>query len=430
MLIETTKDAPPGRPSGSRRKRRMMQSLTAVGQDTRAPVPTREIPAPDVPVHPILSYEAFSRGSTCDVPSVLDAGSATYVTAGRVAIGLALKLMGVAAGDKVLIPAYHCASMVDPLAWVSATPEFYRIRGDLSVDFDDLERKVNSQTKVVMATHYFGFPQKISRLREFCDAHKLLLLEDCAHSFFGEVSGRPPGSFGDFSISSLTKFFPVMEGGCLVSKNPLVAELPLQSQNLLTNVREAFSTIEEAIYHKRLGAFKPLAHGLDLARALRKMSTSKTPDISPARIRSGASGHLDARWLDVGISYTSLWISQKVSTDRIVRRRRQIFTRLLEGFSARSGFRPLFGTLPDGVVPYMFPLWVDNLPSVFAELEDRAIPMQRFGQFLWQGVDEAVCQESNALSQHLIQLPCHQELRDNEVDWIVDTVTRVISTRP
>ena len=79
------------------------------------------------------------------------------------------------------------------------------------------------------------------------------------------------------------------------------------------------------------------------------------------------------------------------------------------------------------MVPYMFPLWIDNLSAVFPKLEDRAVPMQRFGQFLWNGVDETGCPNSLAFSKHLIQLPCHQELRDDEVAWIIDTVSEVIA---
>ena len=84
--------------------------------------------------------------------------------------------------------------------------------------------------------------------------------------------------------------------------------------------------------------------------------------------------------------------------------------------------------LPEGVVPYMFPLWVDDLSTVFPVLEDRAVPMQRFGQFLWPGVDENLCRTSVEFSKHLIQLPCHQDLREDELDWVLETVSSVIAS--
>ena len=46
----------------------------------------------------------------------------------EVAIALALKQMGIGPGDTVLVPSYHCASMIEPVIWAGATPLFYRIR--------------------------------------------------------------------------------------------------------------------------------------------------------------------------------------------------------------------------------------------------------------------------------------------------------------
>jgi len=78
----------------------------------------------------------------------------------------------------------------------------------------------------------------------------------------------------------------------------------------------------------------------------------------------------------------------------------------------------------------MFPIWVDNLNSVFPQLEDAAIPMQRFGQFLDKKIDDSVCENSVLFSRHLLQLPCHQDLWDSEIDWIIDTLKRTIVLTP
>ncbi len=126
--------------ASSKMKRRMTHSITVPGDGPNVPQPSRRIPVPDVPVWPILSAAAFLEDRTPSTPSVLDAGHSVYVTAGRIAIGLALRLAGVSPGDKVLLPAYHCVSMVDPLSCVSASPVFYRIHEDLGVDLEDVAR--------------------------------------------------------------------------------------------------------------------------------------------------------------------------------------------------------------------------------------------------------------------------------------------------
>ena len=67
-----------------------------------------------IPTQPVLSFGSFLGGAR-RVPSVLDAGNCRFVTSGRVAIALALKQMKIGAGDSVMVPAYHCASMIEPV---------------------------------------------------------------------------------------------------------------------------------------------------------------------------------------------------------------------------------------------------------------------------------------------------------------------------
>ena len=81
--------------------------------------------------------------------------------------------------------------------------------------------------------------------------------------------------------------------------------------------------------------------------------------------------------------------------------------------------------LEAGIVPYMVPLRIPALRHIFAELEDRAIPMQRFGQFLSPDLDDALCPVSSDLSHHGLQLPCHQSLLREEIAWMVEQLRDV-----
>jgi dTDP-4-amino-4,6-dideoxygalactose transaminase len=76
----------------------------------------------------------------------------------------------------------------------------------------------------------------------------------------------------------------------------------------------------------------------------------------------------------------------------------------------------------------MFPLWVDDLDRVFPKLEDLAVPMQRFGQFLSPEITAETFPTSFAFSHNVIQLACHQELTDDEVDSIVALVLQAIAS--
>ncbi len=407
----------------------MIRSLTVAGSGPNRPTPSRWIPAPEIPVKPVLSAAALFGPRAAPQPCVLDQGHSIEVTSGRVAIAHALALMGLASGDEVLMPAYHCSSMVDALSWVQAKPVFYRIKPDLSADLADIESKVGPKSRCLVAAHYFGFPQDLPGLRALCDERQLFLLEDCAHSLFGQSAGGPLGSLGDYAITSLPKFLPVREGGTLVTRDPRALEIDLVAQGGLASLREAFSVLQEAIDHRRLGGLRPLVRGLELARSLMRSGSPAADDAqdsSPADVDIG--DRVDRTKIGVKGSPVTSLIGRLTSRRRLVERRIENYGRLAAAFASLPGCRPLFRSLPAGVVPFMFPLQVDALSDVFPMLEDQAVPMQRFGQFLWPGVDESVCETSAAFSHHLLQLPCHQELSAAELDWIIGTVAECLSS--
>jgi dTDP-4-amino-4,6-dideoxygalactose transaminase len=103
-----------------------------------------------------------------------------FLPSTRVALGVGMRAVGVAPGDRVLMPAYHCRALVELAFWCGAEVDYYRVRDDLSADLDDLESRCGPATKCVVIVHYFGFPQPRTRLREFCTSRSIALVEDCA----------------------------------------------------------------------------------------------------------------------------------------------------------------------------------------------------------------------------------------------------------
>lgn len=410
--------------------RQVMPSLTTFVSSTDGWSTPRLIPRPDIPVQAILSWHTFFQHGAETAPAVTDNGQVIYVTAARIAIAHGLELAGVRPGDKVLVPAYHCAAMVEPVLYLKAQPVFYALHEDLSVDLDDIARKIDGKTRVVMAANYFGFPQHLRALREFCDARGLIFIEDCAHSLFGSHAGQPLGTFGHLAVASLPKFFPVRDGGCLIIGDTMskVPQLPLRSQGFGSNAVALIDTVEDAIALGRLRGLMPL---VKLRNAAKRIVRSVAPGAktrhgeNPALMRSGQMGGFDPAWRGVRMTAVSRLICCGASRTRIVENRRRNYKRLAQEFSDLPRCRPLFPELPSGVVPYMFPLWIDHLTEIFATLEDRAVPMQRFGQFPWAAMDKRTCIVAEQLSRHLIQLPCHQDLTDEEISEVIDRVRTV-----
>jgi perosamine synthetase len=381
-----------------------------------------QFPAASAPVSPVLSFDSFFRDGAPAVASILDAGERRAVTSGRIAIALALRQMNVHAGDSVLVPSFHCASMIEPVTWSGATPVFYRINPDTSVDLDDIAAKLDGTTRVLMVTNYFGFPQDLSSIRAFCDRHGLKMLEDCAHCFLGEHKGQPVGSYGDYAIASSMKFFPIYEGGLLVSARHSLDAVALHSAGKGFEAKATLNALEDSFQYRRLGLVKallwlPLATKDFLWGSIKKRAPAGVQPMVPGSSEGGFS--FDPAWLDKRSSIFSRWMLKLVSRPRMGALRRKNYLKIAAALDGLPGCRPLFATLPEGVYPWVFPLLTDNPQPVFNALKSQGVPIIRFGEYLWPGIDATVCANSVDLSKRVMSFSCHQELREQELDWMI-----------
>ena len=391
-------------------------------------------PKPRIPTSPVLSLASFSSNKHQHVPSVLDAGQVRFVTSGKRAIALALQQMKIGKNDKVLVPAYHCIAMVEPVIQANATPVFYKINSDTSIDLDDIQARLDGSIKLLLVVNYFGFPQNLSKIRIFCDEHNILLLEDCAHSFFGGHNGRSLGSFGDYAIASTMKFFPINEGGLLVSSCHSISSLHLESAGTAFEIKAALNALERSFEYGRLRLLQkliylPIRFKEFIWKYIKKRVSSEKIDFGPkASFGPGASDDgfiIEKRWRNKESSFFSKYLIKRVSQRRIATKRRENYITLLDALTGLPGCHPLFAKLPDEVIPYVFPLIVEEPEKFFKPLKDLSIPIIRFGEFLWQDMETNVCPVSISLSKRVFQFPCHQELTSAELNWMIKEIRGV-----
>jgi perosamine synthetase len=87
-------------------------------------------------------------------------------------------------------------------------------------NFSRISREIGPDTKMIFVIHEFGFPyKKIEEAATIANKRGIPLVEDVAHSFDSFLNGKRLGSFGDYSIYSLPKSFPMEKGGLLAGKN-------------------------------------------------------------------------------------------------------------------------------------------------------------------------------------------------------------------
>jgi dTDP-4-amino-4,6-dideoxygalactose transaminase len=136
----------------------------------------------------------------------------------------ALRFAGVGAGDLVLCPSN--TFMATPLSALAVGAEVAFVdsnRDDLCMSFEDFERKAGRlRPKAAFVVHIGGhIAFEIERIADYCRAHDIFLIEDCAHAHGADWSGRRPGSYGDAGVYSFyaTKTVSTGEGGMLVSRH-------------------------------------------------------------------------------------------------------------------------------------------------------------------------------------------------------------------
>lgn len=375
------------------------------------------IVAPDaIPRLPVFGWEVL-RGGAGDTRSLLDLPHLMFTTSGRASIALALKALGVGRGNIVLAPTYHCPTMIAPAIHAGADVTFFPITSTGGVDLDYLRKCDTRRVKVLLAAHYFGRPQPCASLREFCDSRGIALIEDCAHTLFGESDRKPVGSWGDYAIASLTKFFPIPEGGCLVSAAHELDASKLTRRGILRELKAAGDILEMGVRFRRLpGLNALLGAGFALKNRLRGAPTK--PLNVPVEETEPSLDELDLTLASARLTSTCRWLVKTVDRGRIAALRRRNYEMLVERLAALPGVRPLYPTLPDGAAPYVFPLWVAQPEARYPALKTAGVPVFRWDR-LWPGTTSHAADHGLKWSKHVFQLPCHQGLSDEDLEWLV-----------
>lgn len=146
----------------------------------------------------------------------------TVLNSGTSALVAALTAYGIGLGDEVIVPSFTFIATADAVSAVGATPVFTDIEErNCGLDPSKIEKKINKNTKVIIAVHYAGYPCSIRKIKEIAKKNKLILIEDAAEAFGSKEGGKMIGTFGDIAAFSFcqNKIITTGEGGALVTNN-------------------------------------------------------------------------------------------------------------------------------------------------------------------------------------------------------------------
>ncbi|NOY07291.1 MAG: DegT/DnrJ/EryC1/StrS family aminotransferase [Spirochaetes bacterium] len=131
--------------------------------------------------------------------------------------------VGVEPGDEVIVPAYTFFASIAAVVAAKAVPVIAEVDKSLTIDPDDIERKITDRTKALMPVHMRGMPAKMDRIMGIAGRHNLKVVEDAAQANGGSFKGKKLGSFGDIGAFSLQyhKIITSGEGGIIATNNDL-----------------------------------------------------------------------------------------------------------------------------------------------------------------------------------------------------------------
>ena len=216
---------------------------------------------------------------------------------GTDALTLALKVWGIGPGDAVFVPDFTFFSSAEVVSLEGATPIFVDVEKDtFNISCDDLENAIEETLadskltpRVIVAVDLFGLPANYPAIRKVADKYHLLILEDGAQGFGGDINGKKACSFGDISTTS---FFPAKplgcygDGGAVFTDNDEWAALAdsyrvhgkgtFKYDNVRIGLNSRLDTLQAAILKVKLKAFKD--YELDAVKRVATLYTALLKD--------------------------------------------------------------------------------------------------------------------------------------------------------
>jgi len=326
--------------------------------------------------------EEFER----EFSNYLGAPHTIAVSNGTIALYLALKALEIGDGDEVIVPDFTFIATASMVVAAGAKPVLADINPrTYTIDPNDVRRRLSSRTKAIIIVHLYGHPAEIEELVDIARSNNLYLIEDCAQAHGAEYKGTKVGVFGDVSAFSFyaTKNLTMGEGGAVVTKSREVAE----KVRLLRNHGQV-----SRYYHKIIGW------------------NFRLTSIQAA-----------------------IGLQQLKKLDKMNLRRRELAKMYLERLQSLDDI-----ILPNEMpwakhVYHQFTIWIKNADlrsKLIDYLRSKGIqtlihyprPLHEQPALTNYGFGSSDCPNSSEASRHVLSLPMHPALTDDDIDYVVKSI--------
>jgi len=150
----------------------------------------------------------------------LDVPFVSFVSNGTIALQLSIKSLGIT-GEVITTPFSFIATS-SSLSWEGCEPVYADIDPlTLNIDPLTIEPLITPRTSAILATHVYGHPCEVEKIKRIAQKHNLKIIYDAAHCFGSKLNGKSLYAEGDLSIASFhaTKVLHSIEGGAIFARS-------------------------------------------------------------------------------------------------------------------------------------------------------------------------------------------------------------------
>jgi len=318
---------------------------------------------------------------------------AVAVSSGTSGLHILVKALRINQGDEVLVPSFTFASTVNVILYERAMPIFIDIEpATYNIDFSHLEKMITDKTKAIIAVDVFGHPAEWNEILRIANKYELKVIDDSCEALGSEYNGKKLGQYGEAACFAFypNKQITTGEGGIIVTNNSEIAKIAKSLRNQGRDDMNAW------LHHDRLGynyRMDEMSAALGVSQ-LKRIETFLSKREKVANMYTEKLKRFD--WVRTPIvkHYVRMsWFIYVVTLAEGLDRDLVMKEMEKEGIPIRGYFSPIH------LQPYIRELF---------------------------GCKEGLLPMTENISKRTLALPFHNNLSEEEVSEVVDTLKRVV----
>jgi len=306
------------------------------------------------------------------------------------ALFLSLVAFGIKKGDEVIVPTWTFASTAQVVEWIGAKLVLCDVDKNMNLDLVQLQKLITPKTKAIIPVHIGGYPCEIEKINEIAKKYNIKVIEDAAHAIGTKYNNVKIGNHSDAVCFSFyaTKNLAMGEGGAVVSKNKKLIE-KIRKLSYLGINKEAFKRYEKKgnwFYDIETLGYKCNLDNIHSAIGLVQLKKLDFMNNRRREIAKYYKDNLKVKWTNYNENHFHTY--------------------------------HLFMVKVDNRDEFMIKLKEKNIGSSvhFRPLHKHSFYKNRFSGF----------NKADEIYKEIVSIPMYPSLSDSEVEYVVDTVNKVI----